>query len=280
MRIFRIAKAVTLGPVYHGTPYDFNVEEMRGDSSGIKYFSDNLNFARDYASQKSSDRGLDAYPKVLSVYIKGNLFDPQLEQDVNAIIPYLPKVITVYNDFGMSAELNINKWKEMISGVYTEQPYWSKADLEGKKIGDALPENDTYGRPEKYEIIRLTPDDVYYYHLGFLYGVINGSYAFPWGSDEVRVKHYTKEEVANDLMDLDWTSFMKKYKVTQLKGRPNIMKRTRHPVTTNDNDVWRWLEGDGVFDAIQKASFNIVKMRERGQITYAVFSSAEIIPFK
>jgi hypothetical protein len=40
------------------------------------------------------------------------------------------------------------------------------------------------------------------------------------------------------------------------------------------------LEGDGVFEAIQKCGFDIVKSREGGKITYAVFSSATVIPLK
>lgn len=278
MRIYRIAQSTTIGPVYHGTPYAFKLEEMTSNSAGIKFFSDKPEFARDYASQKSFERKMDATPKVLAAYIKGNVFDPQNEQHINAIIPYLPKEITVYNDFGMDAKLPLERWKEMISGVYTERPYWSEVDLRGKKVGDALPENDTYGKPLKYEIIRLTSDKVYYTYLGFLSEIINGRYAFRWDAENIRAKNYSKEEVANDLLDLEWISFIKKYGAMQMNNRPYIMNRTRHAVTTKNNDVWRWLEGEGVFEAIRKASFNIVKSREKGQITYAVFPSVEIIP--
>ena len=278
MRLYRIAQTVTIGLVYHGTPYDFNLEEMRDGSAGVKFFSDSPQFARGYASEKSADRGMDASPKVLTAYIRGNLFDPQNEQDVNAILPYLPKVITVYNDFGMNAELPLERWRQLISGVYTDPPYWSESDLNGKKIGDALPENDTYGHPLKYEILRLTPDKVYYTYLGFLDEVINGRYAFRWDVDNIRAKNFTKEDIASDVLDLDWLAFMRKYGVMQMKNRVHIMEATRHPVTTQNNDIWRWLEGDGIFEAIQRASFNIVKSREKGQTTYAVFSSAEILP--
>lgn len=277
MKIYKLAQSQTIGPVYHGTVYKFKPEEIRRDR--ILFFSDDKIFAHDYASQKSFERQMDADITVFAYYIKGNLFDPQNPKHVEMIVPYLSDKITVYNDFGMDANLTLERWKEMISGVYTEQPYWSEEELRGKKIGDALPENDTQSRPLKYELIKITPDDVYYVSRGTLSSIISGVYSFAWERDIN--KDRTVEEVANDIINLGHSiEFMRKYRTVNMKHDIHVMHRTRHAVTTQNNDVWRWLEGDGVFDAMQKAGFNIVKSRERRKLTYAVFPSAEVIPVK
>ena len=56
----------------------------------------------------------------------------------------------------------------------------------------------------------------------------------------------------------------------------DIQWASRKPQITYNNDVWRWLEGEGVFEAIKQAGFSIVKSREGRKTTYAVFQTAEI----
>lgn len=275
MKIYRIAQFQTIGPVYHGTPYGLKrIEDMQGD---VKFFTDNQTFARDYGSQKSFERKMDADITVLSAYLKGVIFDPQNEQNVNSVIPFLPEKITVYNDFGMDAKITKEKWRSLISGVCVNQPLFSEQDLQGKKVGDTLPDNEVYDKPTKYEILKITPDMVWYAYLGGINSVIDGVYAWRWEDKEI-LKKYSREEVANDIINLGRIDFMKKYKDFERKHDIYVMKASRHPITTYNNDVWRWLEGDGVFEAIQKAGFNIIKSREKGNTTYAVLPSAEIIP--
>lgn len=278
MRIYKISQSILIGPVYHGTPYDFKLEDMYGASDGVKFFSETKSFAENYASDKSMDSEMDASPKIISAYIRGNVFDPQNEQHIETISPFLPETITVYNDFGMNAKLTIDKWKQLISGIVVDPPYWSEQDLEGKKVGDPLPENDTYGHPLKYEILKLTPDKVYYTFLGVLSTIANGHDANLWDREGVVAKRYSKEEVANDILNLDFVTMKKKYKNVNRSNPVRVMSKPRQAITTTNNDVWRWLEGDGVFEAIQKAGFDIVKSREKGDVTYAVFQSAEITP--
>jgi hypothetical protein len=275
MKIYKIAQTNVIGPVYHGTVYKFDPKQLKGE---IIFFTDNKSFAYDYASQKSFERQMDADITIIESYIKGNVFDPKNEEHVDKITPYLSEKITVYNDFGMDAKLPIDIWKKMITGVYVIQPYWSSQDLEGKKPGDYLPENDVYGKHLKYQIIDLTPDQVFYIDRGFVDDVLRGRYTFYHGEERKKNMERTIEEVISDLRELDKLEFIKKYGLfNDLHYFPVILSKTRYPVTTYNNDVWRWLEGNGVFDAIKKAGFNIVKSRERNNVTYAVFESAEII---
>lgn len=274
MKIYKLSQSNTIGPVYHGTVYNFKPENIKRDR--ILFFTDNKLFAHDYASQKSFEAKMDADIRVFSYYIKGNMFDPQNQQHVEAIVPYLPEKIKVYSDFGFSAELTLDKWKYFISGEYIEQPKFSNKDLEGKKAGDPLPDNEVYGKPMSYQLLKLDPDWVYYCREGEIESVINGRYSFRWEMD--KNKKYTKEEVANDLISLNHIEFKRKYNDFQRHYDISFYKATRHETKTQNNDVWRWLEGDGVFDAIQKAGFNIVKSREKRNVTYAVFPSAEVIP--
>lgn len=271
----KTSQSFTIGPVYHGTPYKFDLEEMR---RGVVYFSDNANFASNYGHQKSQEGQMDADITVLSAYIKGSLFDPQNKSHVESVVPYLPPKITVYNDFGMDANLPIEKWKSFISGIHVQQPFFSEKDLAGKGIGDLLPDNEVYDKPMKYEIVKITPDEVFCVGEGTIGGIIQGIHGFRWETE--RNKHFTKEEVANDILTLGRIEFMRKYKDIERKHYFHVKRFSRKPITTYNNDVWRWMEGDGVYEAIQKAGFDIVRSRERGKITYAVFPSAEIVPIK
>lgn len=278
MKLYKIAQVETIGPVYHGTVYQFKPEEIRRDR--ILFFSDDKMFARDYAGQKSFEAKMDADITVHSYYIKGSMFDPQNKQHVEQIKPHLPEKITVYNDFGMNADLTLDDWEGYLSGTITEKPYWSEEDLKDKKVGDLLPENDTYSRPLKYEILAMDNDKVWYAYAGTIGEVQYGRHAFRWDMESIQQQNYSKEEIANDILHLDPTSFKRKYKDFQRRHDIRAMWRSRHPITTHNNDTWRWLEGNGVFEAIQKAGFNIVKSRERRKTTYAVFPSAEVVPIK
>jgi len=277
MKIYRLSQSNTIGPVYHGSPYQFNIEDMVGN---IKFFTDNINFASEYGHQKSQERQMDADIKVLSAYIEGKLFDPQNPQHVESVLSYLPEKIIVYNNFGMSAELTKEKWKDFIGGVYTEPPLFSEEDLRGKSIGDYLVDNEVYSKPMKYELLKITSDMVWFANIGELDSIINGIYSFRWDREKIQEMHYSKQEVANDILNMDRISFMRKYHDVERKHNIHVMTASRKPKTTYNNDVWRWLEGEGVFEAIQEAGFNIVKSREKGYNTYAVFSTAKIIPIK
>lgn len=275
MKMWRISKTQTIGPVYHGTVYNFKPENIRRDK--ILFFTDKKTFAYDYASQKSFEGQMDADITVIEAFISGNLFDPQDKQDVESVLQYLPTTITVYNDFGMDGHIPIDTWKQLISGEYTEQPYWSSQDLEGKKVGDFLPENDVYGKAMKYRLVEITPDDVYFLDSRFVSDILQGKYTFYWGKEREQNMIKSPQEIISDLKSLNQVDFVKKYSLyNDLHYFPSIYKRSRHPKTTQNNSVWRWLEGDNVFDAIQKAGYNIVKSSEKGNITYAVFPSAEV----
>ena len=279
MKIYRIAKWQALSPVYHGTVYEFNPENINRNK--ILFFSDSQSFAHDYASQKSFEAKMDANIAVFAYSIKGNLFDPQCKQDVDSVMPYLPEKITVYNDFGMDSQLTLEEWRQMITGEYTEQPFWSPQDLEGKKVGDFLPDNDVYSKPLSYQLVEITPDKVYFLNNRFVSEILNGMYTFNFNNDREKNMSKTKEEVINDLKTLKENEFIKKYKLfNDLRYFPRIYYKSRHPVTTQNNSMWRWLEGDGVFEAIQQAGFDIVKSRERNATTYAAFPSAEVILLK
>lgn len=274
MRIWRIAQVRRIGPVYHGTVYKFKAQDLSGDPL---FFTDDRNFAYDYASQKSFDAKMDADIVIIEAYISGKVFDPQNKMDVETIVPYLQDTITVYNDFGMDAKIPLNLWKQLITGTYTVLPYWSEKDLAGKQPGDRLPANDVYDKPLLYQLVELTPDKVYYLDGHFVADVLNGRYTFYHSKERLNNMSKTEQEVIYDLKNMDELAFIKKYGLyNDLHYFPHIFSRTRHPETTENNDVWRWLEGDGIFDAIRKAGFDIVKSRESGKTTYAVFKTADV----
>lgn len=270
---YKIAQMQTIGPLYHGTPHSFEKNTLKPNSEGVIFFSDDANFARDYGSQKSFEGKMDADIKVISAYITGEIFDPQNKEHIERVLPYLSNEITVYNDFGMDAKLDIERWKELISGEYTESPLFSEEDLKGKQIGDWLPDNEVYDKPKKYEILKLTPDKVYYTSIGTISSVMSGQYSFPWREEKI---DSSKEEIADDIINLDRIAFMRKYKDMRRNHSFHIQWASRKPQTTYNNDVWRWLEGEGVFEAIKQAGFNVVKSREGRKTTYAVFQTAEI----
>lgn len=274
MRIWKISQSQTIGPVYHGTVYKFDPQHLRGNPI---FFSDDRFFAYDYASQKSFEGKMDADITVVEAYISGNVFDPQNEENVRHIVSYLPDTITIYNDFGMEGHISVDSWAQMINGISIQQPYWSEEDLVGKSPGDFLPENDTYGKPLKYQLIELTPDKVYYIRRGFIGEIQNGKYTFYHSKERQHNMGRSTDEIINDLKTLDELDFIKKYGLyNDLYFLPKIFYRSRQPVTTYDNDVWRLLEGDEIMETINQVGFDIIKSRERGATTYAVFNTAEI----
>ena len=270
-------EVTTLGPLYHGTPYRFDPQALQMNGKAI-FFSDNREFARYYGQQKSQESQMDADIKVIAANVSGVVFDPQNQRHIEQVTPFLPPKVTVYNDFGMNADLAIEKWKSFISGVHTEQPFFSEKDLAGKKIGDWLPDNECYDKPNKYELLELTPDEVKCISIGTIQSVQNGEYGFRW--DREKNKQFSKEEIAHDIIYLNHLDFLKKYHDHQRHYDFHVQTYTRHPVTTPNNDNWRWLEGDGVFEAVQQAGFNIIKARERGKNTFAVLPSAKITELK
>lgn len=108
MKIYKIA-STTIGPVYHGTVYNFKPEQLKFHQNVI-FFSESPHFAQAYGHQKSQEGKMDADIKVIEAYISGNVFDPQNEQNINKILPFLEVSgdnIRVYNDFGMGADLKM-----------------------------------------------------------------------------------------------------------------------------------------------------------------------------
>lgn len=151
--------------------------------------------------------------------------------------------------------------------------------MAGKKIGDFLPDKEVVNdkRP-KYEILEITNDYIKCVEIGTMASILGGKYTFRWRIEEV--PKVSKEELANDIIHMDRISFMRKYKDVDRKHSFHIHQFSRKAKTTYNNDVWRWLEGDGVFGAIKQAGFDIVKSKEKGQITYAVFPTAKITGLK
>jgi hypothetical protein len=265
----------TIGPVYHGSPFKFNPEELQAGHSGVLFFSDNYYFADEYGKRKSFENKMDADVQVVTAYLKGRLFDPQNQSHVKAVTRYLGQSVKVYNDFGMTGDIPIEEWKSFLLGDITTPPFFSDKDLQGKKPGDPLPQNEVFDRPMTLELLELTPNEVKCADRGTIYEIIAGKYCF--GYEYERNKGFSVEEVAGDIVHLDRMAFMQKYRDMNRKHSFHVMSYPRTPVTTKNNDIWRWLEGEGVFNAIQTAGFDIVKSREGGKTTYAVLPSAEVI---
>ena len=266
-----------IGPLYHGTPYKFDKKVLKYNRDNVIFFSDDYDFAYNYASQKSFEAKMDADIVVITAYITGSVFNPENESNVSAVIPYLPEKIIVYNDFGMSANLSLDRWRYYLSGEHIDPPKFSDNDLIGKKAGDPLPDHEVYNSPMSYQVISITSDYVYYCLIGEIQSVMYQRYAIPSPHlVGVKLPKYSAEEVANGLMNFSGLEFKKKFNDLGRHYDIGIMKASRHESKTVDNDTWRWLEGDGVFEAIHGGGFDIIKGRERGKNTYAVFSSAKI----
>jgi hypothetical protein len=221
---------------------------------------------------------MDADITVIQANLQGQVFDPQNKEHVALVSRTLGDTITVYNDFGMPGELSKEEWGELISGNDTEMPFFSEEDLKGKKPGDSLPDNQVISRPMIYTLLELNPDNVKCVRNGRIGDVRNGAHNFPW---ELGINaDKSIEEIAHDMVHLTPPEFRTKYRIFRSDFRYNVFTFSRIPKHTKNNDVWRWLEGKGIFEAIQQAGFNIIKSREKGKVTYAALPSAKITDIK
>ena len=76
--------------LFHGTLYNFKKFKDRNT-----FFSDNPNFAYDYASTKSMDMALDEDVIILKCKFSGNLFDPRNDAEFKQLVENLPDKIKV-----------------------------------------------------------------------------------------------------------------------------------------------------------------------------------------
>jgi len=270
-------KIEKLGPLYHGTVYEFPHQELKYNRDNVIYFTDDRNFAYDYASQKSFEAQMDADIHVITAYVSGKVFNPENEAQVNFIMPYLPKSITVYNDFGMDAKISQDEWKYYIKGESIIEPMFSDNDLKNKKPGDSLPDHEVYNNPLSYQLVKITPDTVYFCRVGEIQSVMYQNYAVPYPHlTGDKLPKFTAEEVAEGLLNLNGLEFKRKFNDLRRHYDIRVFNASRSQKKTINNDIWRWLEGDGVFEAIRNSGFDIIKSRERGKNTYAVFPTAKI----
>jgi hypothetical protein len=270
----------TISPVYHGSVFSFKPEDIRPDRNGIIFFTESEQFAEDYARQKSFEAQMDADIEVHAYTLEGKVYDPYDAAQSRQLAENMTEPITVYNDFGMPADLSKEEWLELVSGRITYHPMFSDEDLAGKRPGDGLPDNRNWQKTEYYELLRIEPDVVYYMsYRGVIQNIMEGRYCPNYRKDEVP-ENMTAEEIAEDIINLDRPTLTEKYCLWGANLHPRPLKATRHSETTEGNDVWRWLEGDQVMETAKKLGYSIVRSKEGGHVTYAALPGAKITPIK
>lgn len=115
---------------YHGTPY----KPFKRFKGNMFFFSNNEEFAYNYAETKSFDNAMDATPKVLKCYLNtSNLFNAFNKEHLMLLKRHLPDEI----NYGFANHMiSKDEYLNLIQGKDTVLPLWTREQLADKKFGD------------------------------------------------------------------------------------------------------------------------------------------------
>ena len=116
--------------LYHGTPFG-KFTTFKGK---MFFFSEDYNFARDYADSKSFEQGLDGDREVIEAYIKAeNVFDVTDPADIQKLREAISDDINFWGR-AWDKETLLKK----LQRKDTLPPKWKSEQIEGKKFGDYI----------------------------------------------------------------------------------------------------------------------------------------------
>jgi hypothetical protein len=295
--------------LYHGSPYLFEKFKNR-----TTYFSDNPNFAWEYADEKSFDATMDAEPIIYKCKLNGKIFDATIDEHLQKLNKVLPEKITCYMsnfcfpyDYTKKDILNLLKGDDVIEPI----DYIANA-----KVGDEVP--DPSYNADKLIVVRVDNENVYtidkknfsYYLNGASNIGTSGNFGYEYrkhfedfrnyvktvlkksgkyiDSDQMKFiffnKQYQKiynidvtdEELTNgqNLYDIGYSATLKEYSDKYAKSW------TKNPKPIKLDDTWRYYENDVVANEIKKLGFAGYVAREKKHNTYAIYNPEKTITIK
>lgn len=138
--------------LYHGSPFIF-----KDFKNTITFFSDVPQFAIDYSDTKSFDAAMDEEPKLYTVQVETELYDPENKQDQQTLFEALPNEVEfAYNNFGFTTKQPKKKIIGWMSGNDVEEPYEPAMKAE---VGDTFP--DPMYERDTFTVIKRDKDYVY-----------------------------------------------------------------------------------------------------------------------
>lgn len=296
--------------LYHGSPNLF--EKFKNT---MMFFSDNPNFAFDYANEKSMDNELDSSPVIYTCKLNGKIFDANIEEHLDKLKNKLPDKITCYmTDFCFPHDYSKDDILELLKGDDIVEPidYISNAN-----VGDEVP--DPSYKVDKMIIVKKDNDNVYTIDKKTFNYYLNGASAILYGNNHFGYdyrKHFTEfiEYIKTLFKDKGFSLYNiadhltgifldKKYhkqyggfevtddeyeKGVELyeKGEKTMMKEYAekyqkqwniNPKKIKLSDTWRYYENESVSSAIKELGFSGYIAKEKKHNTYAIFNPSESI---
>jgi len=132
--------------LYHGGLHGYYEEETGKNKfnkftkfhNQLSFFSDNENFAMDYANMKSMDGGYDADRILYTCKFTGNLFEPWNKEDMDKLIKELPDDETVIRHPSQHYLTKKIDKKTLIDGIQGFKTVYPLDNIENFKIGDLI----------------------------------------------------------------------------------------------------------------------------------------------
>lgn len=287
--------------LYHGSPYLYEKFKQK-----LTFFSDNINFVKDYAEDKSSAMGLDQTPVIYECSINAKIFDATNPEHLSKLENVLPDTVKCYmTNFCFPHDFSKSDMLELLKGVDTVEP----PEFANANIGDKVPDP-SY----KQDLFIIVDKDVNYIYTvldrnmrhalddatNFTY---NKKYSDFFTEFKTYVKDLFKRTAPKKYIDTDkmcrYFFDIKEYNVYDStatdeeykKGvelyddavakfniayaEENKKKWSLKPYKIKLTDTWRYFENDVITDLIRKLGYCGYKALENGHNTYGIFD-----PFK
>jgi hypothetical protein len=162
-------------------------------SKKTAYFSNNPQFAIDYADTKSMDRGLDADKYLYTCKFKGNLFEYTNKEDMDKLINLLPDKVKVNHGTMWFLDHDFTK-EEMIKKLQGIDIIKPEEEIANANIGDIVP--DPSYKTDKMIVVDKNDD--------FVYTVMMSTYNdYLWSSAKGYNEHWTEYTKFKDIF-LEW----------------------------------------------------------------------------
>jgi hypothetical protein len=140
--------------LYHGA-----LKSFKSFKPTTTFFSDDPNFAINYAHQKSADSQMDADPVLYTVKVTGNIFDIHNKADYKKLEAKLPDEISYYyNNYGFKATESKEEYLRSLSGIFISEPI---DGVSTAKIGSKIP--DPHYKQDDYIVYDIDSEYVYCY---------------------------------------------------------------------------------------------------------------------